>query len=80
MKTDKHDKHNKKKINRNILSDFNPHSTNKQFEYIVLPPKRKKVAFVFFVVESLSKLEKNMSITKLLWKIGFEIFPDFEVL
>jgi len=45
----------------------------------VLPPTRKKVAFVFFVVESLSILGKSMSITKLSRKIDFEIFPDFEV-
>ncbi len=48
--------------------------------YILLTPTRKKVAFVFFVVKSLSNLGKIMSITKLLGKIGFEIFPDFEVL
>jgi len=46
----------------------------------ILPPSRKKVAFVFFVVESMSNLGKSMSITKLLGKIGFEIFPDYEVL
>ncbi len=45
----------------------------------VLPPTRKKVAFVFFVVESLSIPGKSMSIVKLSVKIGFEIFPDFEV-
>jgi len=39
----------------------------------------KKVAFVFFVVESLSNLGKSMSIAKLLGKIGFKIFPDLEV-
>jgi len=39
----------------------------------------KKVAFVFFVVKSLSNLGKSMSITKLIAKISFEIFPDFEV-
>jgi len=40
---------------------------------------KKKVAFVFFEVESLSNLGNSMSITKLSGKIGFEIFPDFEV-
>jgi len=39
----------------------------------------KKVAFVFFVVKSLSNLGKSMSITNLIGKISFEIFPDFEV-
>jgi hypothetical protein len=39
----------------------------------------KKVTFVFFVVESLSNPGKSMSITKLSGKIGFEIFPDFEI-
>ncbi len=45
----------------------------------ILPPTRKKVAFVFFVVKSLSNLGKSISITKLIGKISFEIFPDFEV-
>jgi hypothetical protein len=39
----------------------------------------KKVAFVFFVVNSLSNLGKSMGITKLIGKISFEIFPEFEV-
>jgi hypothetical protein len=39
----------------------------------------KKVAIVFFVVQSLSNLGKSMSMTKLTRKIGFKIFPDFEV-
>ena len=46
---------------------------------LILPTTRKKVAFLFFVVESLSNPGNSMSITKLSGKIGFEIFPDFEV-
>jgi len=45
---------------------------------LILPPTRKKIAFVFFVVESLSNLGKSMTITKLSGKIGFKILPDFE--
>jgi hypothetical protein len=46
---------------------------------MLLPLTRKKVAFVFIVVESLSNLGKSMSMTKLSGKIGIKIFPDFEV-
>jgi len=45
---------------------------------IILPPTRKKVTFVFFVVESLSNPGNSMSIAKLSGKIGFKIFPDLE--
>ncbi len=53
--------------------------TGKLKHNLILPPTRKTAAFVVFAVESLSNLGKSMSKTKLSGKIGFEIFPDFEV-
>jgi len=55
-----------------ILSDAEPDPVETGFLYLnILPPTRKKVAFVFFVVKSLSNLGKSMGITKLIRKISF---------
>jgi len=45
---------------------------------LILPPTQKSQICIFCSLE-LAKSGKSMSITKLLGKIGFEIFPDFEV-